>query len=131
MNKDEIRQYIYNLGFAKEDVDPAFLKAVMPSLLDEQGNPLVQVREVSAQEANEINADPNLAGVRHIAIALLDKASGLPVFDFKEIDSLAQSIGMTKLMPIVQQARKLAKPYTPKQAEGNSDATQGSDSNTN
>lgn len=107
LTPQQIREYIYNLGFKTEPVNPAFLKDVMPFLLDESGNSQVQLREVSGHESNVVNADDETSGARLIALTL-QTLDGQPVFDLKEIDSIAAGIGITKLLPIIRQARALS-----------------------
>ncbi|SRR5579884_1855386 len=132
--RDELRNYLYNLGFTMQDVDVKFLKAVLPGFLNDDGTPAVQLRELTPAEANIVNADLPTSGLRHIALALLTKESPpQPVFDLKEITTLAEGVGLTKLLPLINQARALTAAWTPQvvdEKKDNSSPTPGSDSST-
>ena len=130
---EELRNYFYNLGFTRQDVDVNFLKAVLPGFLNDDGTPAVQLRELSPAEANIVNADLPTSGLRHVAIALLNKESLQPVFSLKEITTLAETVGITKLLPLINQARALTAAWTPSvvdEKKASSNPTQESDSST-
>lgn len=106
MNAAEIRARAFSKQLKLAQI--ANLKDFFPELVDENGNPLVQLREITGAESQVVLADAKSMAPKLLAFSIITIDTKEQVFTVTDISTIMETLGMTAIVPLTSQAMELS-----------------------